>query len=94
MRLTKNEIKILKENLKILSNEAKIYLFGSRIDEAKKGGDIDLLILSDKLTKKDLRRIRVEFFKRFGEQKMDIVLDKLTPQKIFTKLILPKAIEL
>jgi predicted nucleotidyltransferase len=46
-----------------------------REDDAKKGGDIDLLIVSDELTKKDLRWLRVDFFKHFGEQKIDIVLD-------------------
>ena len=71
-----------------------MYLFGSRVDDSKKGGDIDILILSDKLTKRDLRKIRINFFKKFGEQKLDIILDRTDVQKIFTKHILKQAIEL
>ncbi len=92
MRLSSNEINILKHKLYELSTEAKLYLFGSRIDDTKKGGDIDLLIVSDKLTKKDIRSLRLEFFKNFGEQKLDIVLDKGDFNNPFTKIIKDKAI--
>ena len=46
MRLTVNEITLLKEKLALLSREAKLYLFGSRVDDSKRGGDIDLLVVS------------------------------------------------
>ena len=52
MRLSQNEVTLLKEKLAVLSKEAKLYLFGSRVDDSKKGGDIDLLVVSTKLTKK------------------------------------------
>ncbi len=94
MRLSTNEVEILKKSLLNISDDAKMYLFGSRVDDSKKGGDIDILILSDKLTKRDLRKIRINFFKKFGEQKLDIILDKTDVQKIFTKHILKQAIEL
>lgn len=60
----------------------------------KKGGDIDLLIISDSLTKKDIRKLRIEFFKHFGEQKLDIVLGNSKLEESFVKLILPKAVRL
>lgn len=94
MRLSTNEVEILKKSLLNISNDAKLYLFGSRTDDSKKGGDIDILILSDKLTKRDIRKIRIDFFENFGEQKLDIVLDKTNAQKTFTKHILKQAIEL
>ena len=94
MRLSKDEVGCLKTKLKELEESAKLYLFGSRVDDDKKGGDIDLLIISDKLTKKDLRALRVEFFKHFGEQKLDIVLDDGTMRNPFVQLIFKKAIEL
>ena len=92
MRLSEKEIKLLKNELKLLSNEAKLYLFGSRVDDAKKGGDIDLLIVSNELTKKDLRILRIEFFKEFGEQKIDIILDNGEFLNPFNRLIFQKAI--
>ncbi|PHS56358.1 MAG: hypothetical protein COB17_09505 [Sulfurimonas sp.] len=59
MRLLKKEVDLLKNKLQLLCNDAKLYLFGSRVDDTKKGGDIDLLIISKNLTKKDLRLIRI-----------------------------------
>jgi predicted nucleotidyltransferase len=92
MRLKNEEVTLLKEKLASLSSKAKLYLFGSRTDDTKKGGDIDLLIISDELTKKDLRLLRIDFFKHFGEQKLDIILDNGKFTNPFTKTIFQKAI--
>ncbi len=92
MRLYQDEITLLKHKLQELSASAQIYLFGSRVDDSKKGGDIDLLIVSNELTKKDLRFLRIEFFKKFGEQKMDIILDNGEFNDPFTRHIIKKAI--
>ena len=95
MRLSTKEITILKSALFKLSPKAKIYLFGSRINDALQGGDIDLLVVSDCLTKKDMSRLRIDFFKYFGEQKIDIVLDDgLLFKPMFHRLIMQKAQQL
>jgi predicted nucleotidyltransferase len=94
MRLKKEEVMVLKETLKNLSNNAKIYLFGSRVDDNKRGGDIDLLIISKDFTKKHLRKLRIEFFKNFGEQKLDIVVDDGQMRDPFVAMIYKKAIKL
>lgn len=94
MRLKNEEIQLLKSNLHTLSKSARLFLFGSRIDDTKRGGDIDLLILDEKLTKRDIRKLRIEFFKKYGEQKMDIIIDKPDFQNPFTKYIFKSAIEL
>ena len=94
MRLKKEEVMLLKETLKNLSNNAKIYLFGSRVDDSKRGGDIDLLIISKDFTKKHLRKLRIEFFKNFGEQKLDIVVDDGQMRDPFVAMIYKKAIKL
>ena len=93
MRLSKKEIEVLKSTLNRIGKPYKLYLFGSRADDNKRGGDIDLLVVSKQLSKKDLRRVRVEFFKYFGEQKIDIVLDN-GEYEPFIELIRQKAIEL
>jgi predicted nucleotidyltransferase len=92
MRISQEEITLLKDTLYSLSKEAKLYLFGSRIDDSKKGGDIDLLVISKELNYKDIRKLRVEFFKKFGEQKIDIVLDDGSCSDPFIKIIKQKAI--
>ncbi len=92
MRITKEQVNVLKSKLHQLSKGAKIYLFGSRIDDEKRGGDIDLLVVSDELDKKDIRSLRLEFFKHFGEQKIDIVLDDGRFLNPFTRHIFKKAV--
>jgi predicted nucleotidyltransferase len=90
--MQKIEIETLKNKLYSISSHAKLYLFGSRVDDTKKGGDIDLLIIDSSLTKKDIRVLRVDFFKHFGEQKLDIVLDNGELKNPFTKHIFQKAV--
>lgn len=92
MRLLDEEVKLLKNRLKLLSDDALLYLFGSRVDDDRRGGDIDLLVVSDTLNKKDLRLLRVAFFEVFGEQKLDIVLDDGSFKNPFTKMIFQKAV--
>ena len=44
MRLSSKEIYIIKNKVEVIFGEATIYLFGSRVDDTKQGGDIDLYI--------------------------------------------------
>jgi predicted nucleotidyltransferase len=53
---------------------AKMYLFGSRTKDNVKGGDIDIALHSNKLSIRDKVEIKYQFFKEFGEQKIDIIL--------------------
>ena len=55
MRLSNKEIELIKESVTALfDSEVSVYLFGSRADEGKKGGDIDLYIEAG--TQKELYR--------------------------------------
>ena len=74
MRLSKTEIETISQTIRHLDNLARIYLFGSRVDDAKKGGDIDLLILSEKLSESDRGTIRLRLHEKLGEQKIDILI--------------------
>jgi dTDP-D-glucose 4,6-dehydratase len=50
---------------------ADIFLFGSRVDDSAKGGDIDLLITEEKLSLASINRIRRLILNEIGEQKID-----------------------
>ena len=50
MRLSKKEVEIIRDTISSIFGEATIYLFGSRVDETKIGGDIDLFVISDNAT--------------------------------------------
>ncbi len=45
MRLSETERKVIRTAaVEFFGDDAEIWLFGSRVDDSKKGGDIDLLI--------------------------------------------------
>jgi len=94
VRLSSAEIKNLKESVSSADPHAAIYLFGSRTDLTKRGGDIDLLIISQRIKKGDLTQIRWNFFEEFGEQKMDIVTDDGSVQTPFVEMVFPKAVQI
>ena len=45
MRLPQKEIKIIKNKVNEIFGDCIIYLFGSRVDDTKNGGDVDLYII-------------------------------------------------
>ena len=78
MRLSIAEITAIKSTITDLDPNALVYLFGSRVDDTKRGGDIDLLIMSEKLYADDRNKIRWQLWERIGEQKIDILIAKDT----------------
>ena len=65
----------------VFGPEAKVMLFGSRVDDARRGGDIDLLILLDGSSENEnleaLAKKRVHYLvtleKALGERKIDLI---------------------
>jgi len=95
MRLEKDKIDFFKKEIKKHLPDFKLYLFGLRVDDNKKGGDIDLLILSDHLLKrKNKRDIKIAFYNKFGEQKLDLVYFYLDDPDPFKELVLLEGVEL
>lgn len=92
MRLRPEIKAFIKESAKTLFPEAEIYLFGSRVNDNALGGDIDLLILSErKIEQKLIRSFRINFYKRFGWQKIDVVNFTKAEKNTFKQLILTNA---
>ena len=76
MRLTEFEVKSIVQIFNAHFGTGDIYLFGSRVDDRLKGGDIDLYIDtqdSDDLFEKKLRFMR-DLKVKIGEQKVDVVI--------------------
>ncbi|MDF1882573.1 nucleotidyltransferase domain-containing protein [Sulfurimonas sp. SAG-AH-194-C21] len=55
-----------------------MYLFGSRVDDTAKGGDIDLFIECE--IKENLSKKKIDFLvslkQKIGEQKIDVVISR------------------
>jgi len=81
MRLSHNEINEIKAvTYLIFGANALVTLFGSRIDDSKKGGDIDLLIkCNETISRDELYALKLKFLvqlkKRIGDQKIDVLID-------------------
>ena len=59
MRLPPQYAEFIKAEVTALRTGASVYLFGSRRDESRKGGDIDILVLSNpKLAWEEAAQIR------------------------------------
>jgi len=93
MRLSKKAIQAIQESTAALDPGAEVYLFGSRVHDDQRGGDIDLLILSTQLTRHDRWTIQRRLCDLLGEQKIDIVLahDRMSP---FVRLALEAGVKL
>jgi predicted nucleotidyltransferase len=78
MRLTNSEAEAIREEVSRMDPEAELYLYGSRTDDSARGGDIDLLVVSDKLTFRDTLRLRIQILDRIGEQQLDLVTRRRT----------------
>jgi len=89
MRISPEEANFLKKEISALLPDALIYLFGSRVDDGKKGGDIDIMVLSGRrLNWKEKSRIRWRYYGKYGEQKMDIVTFSFVDENPFKRLIM------
>lgn len=83
MRLTPHEIHAIKNAIKRWFGEnARVWLFGSRVDDTKRGGDIDLYIETDTNDAAKIVKAKLEFLielqEKIGEQKIDVVLHRKT----------------
>ncbi len=84
MRLSAKELKVIREEVRGLDPSAEIYLYGSRVNDAARGGDIDLMIVSDKLVFRDILRLRARILDRIGLQQLDLVVRR--PQELIEPL--------
>jgi predicted nucleotidyltransferase len=93
MRLKDEQIKSIREAVLNRDPDAQVYLFGSRVDDNQKGGDIDLIVLSKNLTGEDRRKIKLDLYRSLGARKIDLVLAQ-NDAKAFVQQALDQGIAL
>ncbi len=103
MRLTEYQRKSIIENVKIVfGDNSKVYLFGSRVDDSKRGGDIDLFIECDVCYNDFDNKLKLlsKLYASIGEQKIDIIIktinkddDRLVVKEALKKGILLNSLE-
>jgi len=78
MRLSVHQHETIKRCFKEVFGTGDIYLFGSRVDDSKKGGDIDLYIVIEE--HENLFEKKIKFLakvkREIGEQKIDVVFNE------------------
>jgi len=95
MRLKDHEIHAIKSALVQVDPHARVYLYGSRVDDSKRGGDIDLLVYSNTMDLQAQSRFRCLIEEKIGAQKIDIVVSSENkPDSAFIRLIKLHAREL
>ncbi|MEA3227935.1 MAG: nucleotidyltransferase domain-containing protein [Campylobacterota bacterium] len=96
MRLTNYEIQSIKQAFNETFISGNIYLFGSRVDDSQKGGDIDLYIVNHNIQSSLLKK-KLEFLtnlkQKIGFQKIDLIISK-DKSRVIEKEALKYGIEL
>jgi hypothetical protein len=82
MRLTPHQLSSIQNVFKtIFLPTDNMWLFGSRVDDNKKGGDIDLYIETqydnDAIIATKKIQFLVELKKKIGEQKIDVIINPI-----------------
>ncbi len=95
MRLTDYEIESIKKVFEESFGNGKIYLFGSRVDDTQKGGDIDLYIQTR--DRNDIMIKKIQFLaklkEKIGDQKIDVIVSK-DRTRVIEKEALTNGVEL
>jgi len=78
MRLSSDQVKAIKQTTQqVLGDDARVTLFGSRTDDALRGGDIDLLFetphqLDNRVA--TTGKLYVTLIRHLGDRKIDVLL--------------------
>ncbi len=94
LRLSNEEIQVIKTIIKKYDPNAKIFIFGSRTDLNKKGGDIDILVISNSIDYKQRRKIKVDLLLTLGDRKVDLIITENPEKTEFTKLAYKYGVEI
>ena len=80
MRLNQQEIEAIKQAAgEFFAPRSTVRLFGSRLDDERRGGDIDLLVeppepLTPKALVEQRNRFIARLYRRLGERRIDVLI--------------------
>lgn len=95
MRLSQFQIESIKSSVSKYVTDYELRLFGSRVDDTQKGGDIDLLLLTPtKVAKEIKRKILREMKSLIGDQKIDLVNFTFDEETNFKNIALEESLVL
>ncbi|MEO1751802.1 nucleotidyltransferase domain-containing protein [Thiofaba sp. EF100] len=101
MRLTPEQADIIRQSVHTsFGPQARVWLFGSRVDDAKRGGDIDLLIQPPPPWPgdADILRRKIDFLvqleRQLGERKIDVVIEQPEDTRPIVRIAHETGIEL
>jgi predicted nucleotidyltransferase len=101
MRLSREQVEIIKHVVaETLGDSAQVYLFGSRTDDTRQGGDIDLLVVPATALTPDVLldaklKMLAALHRQLGERKIDLVFQQPNRQDTaFQRLALTQGIRL
>ena len=78
MRVSEKNVATFKNAIQVaFPGQPKVFLFGSRVDDNKRGGDIDLMVVSG-LHRNELEIAKIKAITKIqmtlGEQKIDLIV--------------------
>ena len=89
MRLNEKQVQAIKTALTVsYGSDTEVWLFGSRTDDALRGGDIDLLVRNAPEGEDGFKRkikFQVEMEKRLGERRIDVVVEKSGDERLIVR---------
>ena len=74
MRLAPEEQAEIHDAVHSADADARVYLFGSRVDDNAEGGDINLLVLSKKINVMAKLQILATLHQQLGERKIEVAV--------------------
>jgi len=75
MRLTKDAVRSIRHSVGDVCEDAEIWLFGSRVDDRRKGGDIDLYIeTGNEIQLTEQLRLMSRLQRALGFRKIDLII--------------------
>jgi predicted nucleotidyltransferase len=78
MRLTTEQIALTRQIVqRLVGTESRVWLFGSRVDDSLRGGDIDLLVECDKLVNDPAllaARLSARLSRAMAGRKVDVII--------------------